>query len=92
MIKTIEFYDNCDVYIGQERNNNTPDELKLGILKTKTFGEVIDMAIQFQYNIIIKSGTGKWYLKKGDYEISKQKMQENLNKYVNRKCWIVQFI
>jgi hypothetical protein len=70
-------FSKCDLL----RNNN--DVEKYGFDKSKTEGEMIDLAIENRCNIIIKNGiNGKWYLKgKGKtIEYLKSKINENLGK------------
>ena len=71
-------YNNCDILIGCN------DVSRLGFDKTKTEGEMIDLAVINDCSIIIKSGkNGKWFLKgKGkSKEYLQNKIQKNINKY-----------
>ena len=71
-------YNNCDILIGSN------DISHLGFDKTKTEGEMIDLAVKNGCSIIIRAGkNGKWYLKgKGkSKEYLKNKIQENINKH-----------
>ena len=66
-------FENCDILIG---NNNVE---RLGFDKTKTLGEMIDLAIINNCPIIIKGGlNAKWYLKGKDIEFLKEKINENI--------------
>jgi hypothetical protein len=67
----------CDILI------NKNDVERYGFEKTKTEGEMIDLAIKHKCHIIIKNGiNGKWYLKgKGEQiEYLKSKIDEKLGK------------
>ena len=57
-------YDRCDVLVHKN------DVQKYGYPKTKTEGEMIDLAVANGCNIIIKNGyNGKWYLKGKGYSV-----------------------
>jgi hypothetical protein len=74
---TITRYQNCDVL------KHSNDVEPLGFEKTKTEGEMIDLAVKHGSNIIVKNGiNGKWYLKgKGkSKELLKTKIEENQGK------------
>jgi hypothetical protein len=87
MAKSIIFYEDCDVYHG---DNNIE---RLGFDKTTSFGSMIDKAIEHKCNIIIKNGNGKWYLKGLDKDpaVSKERIESNLGKYPRVKCWLIEF-
>ena len=85
MIKKIHCYDDCDVYMN--KNEIQP----LGFDKNKSFGEMLDIASLYKCNIICRNGGGKWYLKKGDYDISKEKIKSNIGKYPKIKCWLIKY-
>ena len=75
-ISKITKYNNCDILIGWYYCNVAP----LGFDKTKTIGEMIDMAIENNCPIIIKNGNnGKWYLKGQGKTIEYLKEQINEN-------------
>lgn len=88
MAKSITFYDDCDVYFGEN------DIECYGYDKNITFGEIVDKAIEHKCNVIIKNGKGKWYLKglDKDYNISKEKIEKNVGNYPRRKCWLIEFL
>ncbi len=70
-------FSKCDIL----RNNN--DVNYYGFEKTKTEGEMIDLAIKNNCPIIIKNGiNGKWYLKGNGKTIEylKNKIDEKLGK------------
>jgi hypothetical protein len=94
MIHNITFYDDCDVYRGQELYKCNPEIFNYGINKYTSFGEVVDIAVLYGYNIIIKNGNGKWYLKhvKNDYESTKRDIERNVGLYPNRKCWLISYV
>ncbi len=76
-------YDNCDILI----NQNDVDHY--GFDKTKTFGEILDLAIMTNCRIIIKAGyNGKWYLKgqNKDIEFLKNKIDQNIGKSRDGVC------
>jgi len=67
-------YDKCDILI------NKNDIEYYGYDKNKTFGEMVDLAIVNNCNIIIKNGyNGKWYLKGKNKEINFLKIKINKN-------------
>ena len=71
-------YKNCDILIGQN------DIEYYGFDKTKTEGEMIDLAIIHNCPIIIKNGlNGKWYLKgkTKSIDILKNKIEQNIDKF-----------
>ena len=71
-------YPKCDILIHKN------DVERLGFDKTKTEGEMIDLAAIHGCKIIIKNGkNGKWYLKgKGrDSAFLKDEIAKNMNKY-----------
>jgi len=80
-----QLYPNCDILI---HKNDVQD---LGFDKTKTIGEMIDLAIMHGCNIIVKNGKGKWYLKgKGmDIEVLKDEIEKNTGKYPRRMCYLL---
>lgn len=86
MFKSIQLFEATDLYI------NGNDVERLGFDKNKTFGEMIDIAIANKCIIIIKNGSGKWYLKgQGkSYEIAKSKMIEHQGKYPRAKAWLIE--
>lgn len=47
-----------------------------GYPATNTFGQMLDLAIQNNCNIITKNGGGKWYLKNEDYADTLERMNE----------------
>jgi hypothetical protein len=58
--KNITRHDNCDIYKGTRYNDIEP----YGFDKSKTLGEMIDLAVLHKCPIIVKAGTNaKWYLK-----------------------------
>ena len=70
-------YSKCDILLNQN------DIQYYGFDKTKTEGEMIDLAVKNECTILIKNGTnGKWYLKgKGKtIEYLKSKIDENIGK------------
>jgi hypothetical protein len=74
---TITRFLKCDILISQN------DVELYGFPKSKTEGEMIDLAIEFRCPIIVKNGIkGKWYLKgKGKHIIElKSKIDKNLGK------------
>jgi hypothetical protein len=76
-------FNNCDILIG---NNNVE---RLGFDKTKTLGEMIDLAINNNCPIIIKSGlNAKWYLKgQGkNIEFLKEKINQNIGQHRTGVC------
>ncbi len=76
-------FDKCDILIG---NNNVE---KLGFDKTKSLGEMIDLAINNNCPIIIKAGlNAKWYLKgQGkDIEFLKTKINQNIGQHRDGVC------
>jgi hypothetical protein len=76
-------FENCDILIG---NNNVE---RLGFDKTKTLGEMIDLAIIYNCPIIIKGGNnGKWYLKGKDKDINflKLKINQNIGQHRDGVC------
>ena len=87
MIKSIKFYEDCDVYI----LDNSVE--KYGFDKNESFGEMINKAIEHKCNVITKNGNGKWYLKGQDkvYSTSKEKIEKNVGKYPRMKTWLLEF-
>jgi hypothetical protein len=74
---TITRFSNCDILISKN------DVEYYGFPKTKTEGEMIDLAIEYRCPIIVKNGNkGKWYLKGRGKQIAdlKNKIDENLGK------------
>lgn len=69
-------FSKCDILL---HKNNVE---RYGFEKTKTEGEMIDLAIKNECPIIIKNGNGKWYLKgKGKtIEYLKSKIDEKIGK------------
>jgi hypothetical protein len=70
-------YSNCDILCHQN------DVEQYGFEKTKTEGEMIDLAVANRCSIITKNGKrGKWYLKgKGkSIEFLKSKLTDNVGK------------
>ena len=86
MLKSIQLYEDCDVYI---RGN---DVEWYGYDKDLTLGEMINKAIENKCHIITKNGNGKWYLKGlgKDYNISKEKIEKNVGKYPRLKVWLLE--
>lgn len=78
-------YEDTDVYIGQN------DVSIKGFDKTKTLSEMIAIALVHKSIILIKNGSGKWYIKGigKDYATSKQRIEEHVGKYPRRKCWLI---
>jgi hypothetical protein len=71
-------YSNCDILIHKN------DVEWYGFEKTKTEGEMIDLAVANGCSIIVKNGKrGKWYIKgKGKpIEFLKSKLVANVGKY-----------
>ena len=87
MFKSIQLYESTDLYI------NGNDVEKLGFDKNKTFGEILDIAIANKCQIIIKNGSGKWYLKgQGkDSNVVKSKIIEQQGKYPRAKAWLINY-
>ncbi len=89
MIKGMTSFPNCDILL---HNNDVEVH---GFEKTKTIGEMIDLAVKNDCRIIIKNGTkGKWYLKgKGKpIEYLKCKIDERLGKSRDGViCYLLEF-
>ena len=79
-------YQKCDIL--------SPDIEKNGFDKTKTLGEMIDLAINNNCKIIIKGGNnGKWYLKGKDKDIDYLKLKINENNGKSRdgvNCYLIE--
>jgi hypothetical protein len=74
---SITRFSNCDILISKN------DIEFYGFPKTKTEGEMIDLAVKHGCPIIVKNGKkGKWYLKGQGKQIAelKSKINENLGK------------
>jgi len=65
----------------------------LGFPKERTFGQMVDLAIQHNCNIITKNGGGKWYLKNEDYSETMARLNDPTTKYdrKNYQCWVLTF-
>ena len=77
-------FENCDILRGWNYNNVE----EYGFDKEKSLGYMIDLALQHNCPIIIKSGfNGKWYLKgqNKDVETLKIKIEENIGLYNDGK-------
>ena len=83
-IKSITLYENRDIYRGKNEVN------PLGFDKIYSLGEMIDIAALYKCNLIVRNGYGKWYLKKGVYEVIKQKL-ENSREYNKQFCWLIEY-
>jgi hypothetical protein len=78
-------YNNCDILI-RWNYNEIQDK---GFDKNKTLGEMINLALENNCKIIIKSGyRGKWYLKGKDKSVDflQSKIIENLGKSRDGVC------
>jgi hypothetical protein len=53
----------------------------LGFSKENTLGQMIDLAMQNDCNMITKNGGGKWYVKNEDYNEIIRRMNNEENKY-----------
>ncbi|NBY14787.1 MAG: hypothetical protein EBQ72_00330 [Actinobacteria bacterium] len=53
----------------------------LGFSKENTLGQMIDLAMQNDCNMITKNGGGKWYLKNEDYNEIIHRMNAQEDKY-----------
>ena len=78
---------NCDVFIHQN------DIQKYGFDKTLSFQEIRDLAIYYKCPIIVKNGSGKWYLKGRMKEISniETAIKTNKNKYKGKMLYFIDF-
>ena len=89
MINKMTSFSNCDILL---HNNDVEVH---GFEKTKSIGEMIDLAVKNDCRIIIKNGTkGKWYLKgKGKpIEYLKSKIDERLGKSRDGViCYLLEF-
>jgi hypothetical protein len=77
-------YNRITRYIKCDILRHTSDIEFYGFDKTKTEGEMIDLAVKNGSHIIVKNGkNGKWYLKgKGkSIEYLKSKIDENVGKF-----------
>ncbi len=86
----ISKYDNCDILRGWNCNNVQSN----GFDKNKSLGEMIDMALNNNCKIIIKSGyNGKWYLKGQGKSINylKIKINQNIGRFHDGvTCYLVE--
>jgi hypothetical protein len=77
-------YENKDVWHNQSQQLIFPAE--------KTLGEMIDIALQHKYNIILKPGlNAKWYLKKSRLEKVKKTLAKSTREYPNRLLYLLEF-
>lgn len=77
-------YNNCDILINQN------DVEYYGFDKNKTLGEMIDLAINNDSQIIIKNGfNGKWYLKGKNKDIDFLKIKINDSTGSSRDRYVV---
>jgi len=93
-LKQITKYDRCDFLLGFSSNNNNNVE-RLGFEKTKTLGEMINLALIHKCPIIIKNGNkGKWYLKGQNKTIEFLKGEIDKKKGTTRQgviCYFLEF-
>jgi hypothetical protein len=87
MLTSIQLYENRDVYIN--KNFGEP----LGYESTKTFGEMVDLAMSNNCHIIVKNGNGKWYLKGGDktFQKCKETLESTATNFPRIKSWLLEY-
>lgn len=85
IVKSIQLYE--EKCVGQR------DHVIVHKIGEKTFGEILDLAIIHDCNIIIKSGdNGSWYLKQKDYMKVKEELDEPL-KHIRKghDCYLIEY-
>lgn len=86
-VKSINRYEGLDVYPFK-------NEVEWhGFDKNMSFGEMVNLAINNDCNLITKNGVGgKWYLKRADYEEAKNKLHDGTigirQRYI---CYLIEY-
>jgi hypothetical protein len=71
IVKSIKLFENkC---VGQRDNEIEPK----GFPASKSFTDILQIAIDNDCNVIVRCGQGKWYLKKKDYKYTKMKLMDS---------------
>jgi hypothetical protein len=79
-------YTDCDILIGDKYNNVNPK----GFPATKTFEEMVVMAMKHKCPILVRNGEGKWYLKGQNRDLNDlaERIQANAPKH-RRTLWLI---
>jgi len=85
VVKSIQLYE--EKCVGQR------DHLIVHKISEKTFGEILDLAITNDCNIIIKSGeNGSWYLKNKEYAKTKTGLDDPTHHYrKGHDCYLIEY-
>jgi hypothetical protein len=68
IVKSIKLFENkC---VGSKDNKVEPK----GFPASKSFTDILQIAIDNHCNVIVRCGQGKWYLKQKDYKVTKMKI------------------
>ena len=86
VVKSIQLYE--EKCVGQR------DHVIVHKISEKTFGEILDLAITNDCNIIIKSGkNGSWYLKSKEYANTKTGLDDPTQHYRKRHdCYLIEYV
>jgi len=85
VLRSIQLYE--DKCVGQR------DHVIVHKISEKTFGEILDLAITNDCNIIIKSGeNGSWYVKSKDYIKTKAELDDPEQHYRKaHDCYLIEY-
>jgi hypothetical protein len=85
VVKLMQLYE--DKCVGQR------DHVFVYKVTEKTFGEILDLAIAHDCNVIIRSGeNGSWYLKQKDYNKTKSELENpTLHYRKDHDCYLIQY-